>query len=77
MELLQVYRERLQRIEEGERANTITIEDRSQFISGLRELIEKDALSPEKAFQLIEAVERGAMPISTAYKLVAGILQES
>lgn len=77
MELLQVYREQLQRAEEKERANTITTEDRSQFISGLRELIEKDALSPEKAFQLIEAVERGAMPISTAYKLIAGILRES
>ncbi|MDY0036263.1 MAG: hypothetical protein RBS05_10175 [Zoogloea oleivorans] len=75
-ELLQVYRERLLAVEYKERANTITIQDRTQFIAGLRELLERDALRPEKAFQLIEAVERGAMPVSEAYKLIAGILSD-
>ena len=39
-----------------------------------RELIEKDAISPQKAFRLIDAVERGVMPLSEAYSLVAGLL---
>jgi len=53
----------------------ITPSDRNQFITSLRELIEKDAIAPKKAFQLIEAVERGAMPISQAYSLVSAILR--
>lgn len=76
-ELLQGYQERLQEAGHKERAGTITIQDRTQFIAGLRELLERDVLRPEKAFQLIEAVERGAMPVSEAYQLIAGILSDS
>ena len=43
--------------------------------SDARQLIEKDAIAPKKAFQLIEAVECGAMPISQAYSLVSAILR--
>lgn len=75
-ELLQVYQDKLREIEFKERAEKVSGEDRNQFISSLKELIEKDAITPQKAFQLIEAVERGIMPISQAYSLVTAILAE-
>lgn len=74
-ELLQVYRERLQEMQQREQVKEVTGPDRNRFITSLREVIEKDAISPKKAFQLIDAVERGAMPLSQAYALVAGLLE--
>lgn len=74
-ELLQAYKERLQEMQRREQAQEITAPDRNQFITSLREMIEKDAIAPKKAFQLIDAVERGAMPLSQAYALVAGLLE--
>lgn len=73
-ELLQVYRERLQEMQRREQAQEVTAPDRNRLITSLREVIEKDVISPQKAFQLIDAVERGAMPLSQAYALVAGLL---
>lgn len=74
-ELLQVYRERLQEMRQREQVKEVTGPDRNRFICSLREVIEKDAISPQKAFQLIDAVERGAIPLSQAYALVAGLLE--
>ena len=75
-ELLQVYKERLQEVKRREQAQEIAAPDRSRFITSLREMIENDAITPTKAFQLIDAVERGAMPLSQAYSLLAGLLEE-
>lgn len=75
-ELLQLYKERLQEMRRREQAQQITVPDRNRFITSLREMIEKDAITPKKAFQLIDAVERGAMPLSQAYSLVAGLLEQ-
>lgn len=74
-ELLQLYREHLQEMQRREQTQEITAPDRNRFITSLREVIEKDAISPQKAFQLIDAVERGAIPLSQAYSLVAGLLE--
>lgn len=74
-ELLQVYKERLQEMQRLEQLREVTGPDRNRFITSLREVIEKDAISPKKAFQLIDAVERGAMPLSQAYALVARLLE--
>lgn len=74
-ELIQVYRERLQEMQRREQSQTVGTLDRNRFIASLREVIEKDAISPEKAFQLIDAVERGAMPLSQAYSLVVELLE--
>jgi hypothetical protein len=75
-ELLTVYQERLREVLSREQANAINSDDRSQFISSLREVIEKEAISPQKAFQLIDSVERGLIPLSKAYELISAILQE-
>lgn len=75
-ELLQIYKERLREMQHREQAQDITVPDRNQFITSLREVIDKGAISPKTAFQLIDAVERGAMPLSQAYALVAGLLED-
>ena len=51
--------------------------DRIRLITSLREVIEKNAIVPQKAFQLIEAVERGSIPLSRAFSLVAEILESA
>lgn len=75
-ELLRVYQERLREVQRLEQAQKVTLPDRNQFITSLREMIEKDAISPKQAFQLIEAVERGAIPLSQAYSLIADLLTQ-
>ena len=75
-ELLQLYRERLEELKRREQVEEIGASDRNRFIASLRELIEKDVITPKKAFQLIDAVERGAMPLAQAYSLVAALLEQ-
>ena len=74
-ELLQIYTERLQVIQSKEVADQISPNDRNQFVFSLRELVDKDAITPKKAFALIECVERGQIPVSEAYALVNEILR--
>lgn len=74
-ELLQVYRDRLLEMQRSEQAQEVNAPDRNRFITSLREVIEKDAISPQKAFQLIDAVERGAIPLSQAYSMVVELLE--
>lgn len=75
LELLQFYRERLQETQRREQAQEVTVPDRNGFIVSLREMIEKDAISPLQAFKLIDAVERGSMSLSEAYGLLTNLLQ--
>ncbi len=75
-ELLQKYKEDAQGIDAKEKSGSITDEDRTEFIISLRELIDKDAISPDKAIKLIEQVEQGRIPLSQAFALVQAILQE-
>jgi len=74
-ELLLAYKEQLQDVLRREKTQGITELDRIRFITTLREVIDRDAISPLKAFQLIEAVERGAIPLSQAYTVVTGLLE--
>lgn len=76
-ELLQVYKDRLQALQRQEVANGADMADKSAFASGLRELVEKEAVTPTQAFQLIEAVENGTMSLAEAYGLVTNILHTS
>ncbi len=74
LELLQKYREDSRGIEAKERAGSIAVEDRTRFILSLRELIDKSAMAPEKAFKLIEHVEQGHIPLSQAFSLIQALL---
>ena len=76
LELLQKYKEDARNIEAKERSGSITDKDRTNFTISLRELVDKDAISPDKATKLIEQVEQGRIPLSQAIELVQAILQE-
>jgi hypothetical protein len=75
-ELLQKYQENLRNIEAKERAGTIKDSDKMLFFVSLRELIEKNIITPEKAFKLIIQVEQGRIPLSQAYSLIQALLRE-
>ena len=74
-ELSTLYKERLREIKQKEQCDKIGVIERNQFIEALRELIDKDAITPPKAFALIDNVENGRMEISEAYTLVSDILR--
>lgn len=75
-ELLLQYQQQLKDVEAKERAGSISGDDKTDFIVSLRELIEKDVITPEKASQLIELVEQGRIPLSQAVSIVQDLLQE-
>ena len=75
-ELLLKYREEASAIAAKEQAGSITDQDKTRFILSIRELIEKNAISPEKAQELITFVENGRIPISQALILIQGLLSE-
>ncbi len=76
-ELLMKYREEAKRIEAKERAGNITDDDRTTFIVSTKELIERDALTPQKAKELFDCVENGKIPISEAILILQGLLTQS
>jgi len=76
-ELLLKYREEAKNLEAKERSGNITDADRTRFILSLREVIDKNAISPHKAFKLIEQVEQGRISLSQASTLVQSLLQNS
>ncbi|SDZ14244.1 hypothetical protein [Nitrosomonas sp. Nm58] len=76
LELLQKYREDTRNMEAKERSGNIDDAERTRFILSMRELIDKDAISPDKAFRLIEQVEQGRILISQASAFIQALLQE-
>ena len=76
-ELKTLYQERLREIKRKEYFDQVGAEERTQFIASLRELVDKDAITPKKAFALIDNVENGRMPISEAYSLIDAVLRAS
>ncbi len=76
LELLQKYKEEARNIDTKERAGSITEADKTKFTISLRELIDKNVISPDKAFNLIEQVEKGRIPISQGFSLIDRLLRE-
>lgn len=76
LELLQKYKEDARNIDAKERSGSITDKDRTNFIVSMRELIDKEAISPEKAVELIEHVEKGRIPLSDAFAIIQTLLQD-
>lgn len=75
-ELLLKYKDDARAIEAKEQAGSITDEDKTRFIISIRELIEKNAITPDKAKDLIEYVENGRIAISEAFMMIQGLLTE-
>lgn len=76
-ELQVLYQERLRELKHKEQFKQIGVPERNEFIAALRELVDKDALTPQEAFALIDNVENGRMAVSEAYVLIDAILKAS
>lgn len=76
LELLQKYREDTRNMEAKERSGNIDDAERTRFILSMRELIDKDVISPNKAFKLIEQVEQGRIHLSQASALIQALIAE-
>ena len=79
-ELLLVYQQQLNDLQRKavrtQEAKSTTVEDRNRFISALREIVEKNAITPTRALDLIEKVESGAISLSDAYQAVMAVVRE-
>jgi len=75
-ELLQQYREDAREMEVKEQAGSISDDDKTKFIIAMRELIENDAIAPERAKALIEHVENGRVPLAQAFELIQSLLSD-
>lgn len=75
-ELLQQYSEQLRDIKNKENVDSITHNDKTNFIVSIRILIEKDIFSPEDASTIISQVENGQILISDAILLVQNLFDE-
>ncbi|MDB5915873.1 MAG: hypothetical protein JWR40_107 [Massilia sp.] len=60
-----------------EQKENVTDIDRTAFIVSLRELVEKNVIDPERAFRLIEQLERGRISLSQAMGLIEALLAEN
>ena len=77
LELLQQYRKAAKDMQAKEQAASITESDKNAFIISIRELIDKDILSPDEAADLITHVEQGRIPLSQAFSMIESLLAES
>ena len=75
-ELLQKYREDTRNMIAKERSGNIDDTERTRFILSMRELIDKNVISSDKAFRLIEQVEQGRIHLSQAYTLLQALITE-
>jgi hypothetical protein len=77
LELLQQYRQAANEMEAKERAGNINDKDKTTFIISIRELIDKDVMTPQEASDLIEHVEQGRIPLSQAFAMIEKLLSET
>ena len=76
-EMLRQLKDLLREVESKERASNVGDRDKNKFYSLLKEPIRLDLLTPEKAQQLISAVESGQIPITEAIKLLEDIIKSA
>ncbi|HEY9772124.1 MAG TPA: hypothetical protein V6C71_27070 [Coleofasciculaceae cyanobacterium] len=74
-EMLRQLKDLLREVEAKEKASNIGDRDKNRFYILLKEPIKLDLLTPEKAQQLISAVENGQIPITEAIKLLEDIIK--
>lgn len=70
-------KEKLSKLEEKEKKSLLTTDEKTQFISSLKQPLEMDTITPEQAQQLIALVENGQMSIEEANVLMKDIISES
>ena len=76
-EMLRQLKDLLREVEVKERASNVGDRDKNKFYSLLKEPIKLDLLTPDKAQQLMSAVESGQIPITEAIKLLEDIIKSA
>lgn len=76
-ELLAQYAEIQKRAIEAERLEGTTEDQKSEFISSLRELVSKSVIDPDFALRLIQQTNAGTMSVSYAAEQIASLLREA
>ena len=76
-EMLNQLKDLLRDVEAKERAYNTGNNEKDEFITLLKETIRLDLITPEKAQQLIGAVENGQIPVTEAIRLLEEIVKSS
>ena len=74
-ELSQQLQEQLRKVETKERASKLEDSEKTKFIVCLKEPVRLNLITPQKAQDLMRAVESGQMPIQEANKIVQDIVE--
>ena len=73
-ELLNSLKEKLKQVEAKTKESQVEESDIRQFVVFLKQPIQLDLISPEKAQQLISAIKNGHISLTEGYKLVQDIM---
>jgi hypothetical protein len=76
-EMLRQLKDLLREVETKKRASNVSDSDKNKFYILLKEPIRLGLLTPEKAQQLISAVENGQIPITEAIKLLEDVIKSA
>ncbi|WP_333379040.1 hypothetical protein [Microcoleus sp. B4-D4] len=74
-EMLQQLKEQLREVEAKERASKVRDSDKTKFIVSLKEPVRLNLITPQRAQDLMRAVESGQIPITDAIKMVQAIVE--
>ncbi|MEG5031735.1 hypothetical protein [Microcoleus sp. AT3-D2] len=74
-EMLQQLKEQLREVEAKERASKVRDSDKTKFIVSLKEPVRLNLITPQRAQDLMRAVESGQIPITEAIKMVQAIVE--
>ena len=73
--MLDQLKEQLREVEAKERASKVRDSDKTKFIVSLKEPIRLNLITPQRAQDLMRAVESGQIPITEAIKMVQAIVE--
>jgi len=74
-EILKQLQELLREVEAKERASKVRDSDKTKFIVSLKEPVRLNLITPQRAQDLMRAVESGQIPITEAIKMVQAIVE--
>ncbi|WP_339384918.1 hypothetical protein [Tychonema sp. LEGE 06208] len=73
--MLDQLKEQLREVEAKERASKVRDSDKTKFIVSLKEPVRLNLITPQRAQDLMRAVESGQIPITEAIKMVQAIVE--
>lgn len=73
--MLEQLKEQRREVEAKERASKVRDSDKTKFIVSLKEPVRLNLITPQRAQDLMRAVESGQIPITEAIKMVQAIVE--